>query len=761
MTEVSYEDIVERSTQGIIITVQDPLRICFASGPMESITGYTPEELTAAGLEALTGLVHPDDQEMMRDRLNRLFMEDGPSRSEYRILHRDGRVRWVEACSTSTTVEGKPAVQTSFLDITHQKAMEAALKEKHLQLLQAQSIAGVGSWVFDFDTGKVTATGEAQRIYGVSGDQWSIPEIQTIPLPEYRPMMDRALRELMEDGIPYDLTFKIRQADSGAVRMIRALARYDEERNRVHGVIQDITEQKRAEEALRDSEEQFRRVIQESNDAIYILHENRFDLVNQRFCELTDITPGELAAPGFTFWDLVAPESRPLIEDRLRKRNRGEEVPALYEFGIRSLKGRTVHVEASVTEIDYRDGKAVMGILRDITEQKAMEEQLRQAQRMESLGRLSGGVAHDLNNLLSPILGYGEMLLDDPWSEEERKEFAGEIVGAAARARDLVGQLLAFSRKQTLEFRSVDLDTLLDDFEPLLRRTTREDVTLEFRRESSLPSIEADIRQLEQVVMNLCVNAQDAMPRGGRLTLRTGVVDLDEAYAEARAGVTPGHYVMLAISDTGQGMSPSTRERIFEPFFTTKKLGKGTGLGLATVYGIVKQHGGNIWVYSEPGKGTTFKCYFPVAGPPGPGPRPREEDEPEALEGDETVLVVEDDDMVRALATSILEKRGYRVLSASTGEAGVELLDRHQDPVDLLLTDIVLPGMNGRDLSEKASARFPGVRTLFMSGYTDEVISHHGVLQEGIAFIQKPFSVRDLASRIRQVLDQKRQAVES
>ena len=761
MTQVSYKDIVERSTQGIIITVQGPLRICFASGPMESITGYTPRELTEAGPEALTALVHPDDREVMRERLARLSLEEGPSRSEYRILHRDGRVRWVEACSTSTTVEGKPAIQTSFLDITHQKAMETELKKKHFQLLQAQSIAGVGSWVFDFETGTVSATREAQRIYGVSGDQWSIPEIQAIPLPEYRPMMDRALRELMEDGIPYDLTFKIRQADSGAIRMIRALARYDEEENRVHGVIQDITEQKRAEEALRNSEEQLRRVIQESNDAIYILYQDRFDLVNQRFRELTDINPEQLADPDFTFWDLVAPESRPLIEERQRKRSRGEEVPALYEFSIRSFKGRTVHVEASVTEIDYRAGKAVMGILRDITEQKAMEEQLRQVQRMESLGRLSGGVAHDLNNLLSPILGYGEMLLEGPWSEQERKESAREIVRAATRARDLVRQLLAFSRKQTLEFRSVDLNALLEDFEPLLRRTIRENLTMEIQREASLPPIEADVRQLEQVVMNLCVNAQDAMPLGGRLTLRTGTADLDEAYAEARPGVSPGRYVMLAITDNGQGMSPSTREKIFEPFFTTKDQGKGTGLGLATVYGIIKQHGGNIWVYSEPGEGTTFKCYFPVAETSVQTPGLTEEDRPDTLEGDETVLVVEDDDMVRTLATGILEKWGYRVLEAPTGEAGLELLQGHEGPLDLLLTDIVLPGMNGRDLSERVSARFPGVGTLFMSGYTDDVISHHGVLQEGIAFIQKPFSVRNLAAKVRRVLDQRRQAVES
>ena len=753
MTEVSYQDIVERSTQGIIISVPDPLRICFASRPMESITGYTPEELMARGPEALRALIHPDHRQAMGDRWLDLLLDEGPSRREYRILHKDGSVRWVEACSTSTTVEGQPAVQTSLTDITDQKAMEVELKNKHFQLLQAQSIAGVGSWVFDFDTNAVMATREAQRIYGVSGDRWSIPEIQAMPLPEYRPMMDRALRDLVEEGAPYDITFKMRQADTGSVRMIRALARYDEEKNQVQGVIQDITEQKRAEEALRDSEEQLRRVIQESNDAIYILYEDRFDLVNQRFCELTDITPQDLARPDFTFWDLVAPESRPLIEERQRKRNRGEDVPALYEFSIKSFKGRTVHVEASVTEIDYRDGKAVMGILRDITEQKVMEEQLRQAQRMESLGRLSGGVAHDLNNLLSPILGYGEMLMDGPWSEEELRESAGEIVRAATRARDLVRQLLAFSRKQTLAFRSVDLNALLRDFEALLRRTVREDVTMEIREESPLPPIKADVRQLEQVVMNLVVNAQDAMPGGGRLTLRTGVVDLDEAYAETRPGVSPGRYVMLAISDTGQGMPPATREKIFEPFFTTKEQGKGTGLGLATVYGIIKQHGGNIWVYSEPEEGTTFKCYFPVADAPAGAEEPEGDEEPEALDGDETVLVVEDDDMVRRLATGVLKKWGYRILEAPGGEEGMELLSQHQGPLDLLLTDIVLPGMNGRDLARAVSHRFPGIKTLFMSGYSDDVISHHGVLQEGIAFIQKPFSVRDLAARVRQLLD--------
>ena len=327
----------------------------------------------------------------------------------------------------------------------------------------------------------------------------------------------------------------------------------------------------------------------------------------------------------------------------------------------------------------------------------------------------------------------------------------GEILKAGFRARDLVRQLLAFSRKQTLEYRVVDMNEALTGFDKLLRRTIREDIKIEIIPSTDIRAVMADIGQIEQVIMNLAVNAQDAMPEGGRLTIETATVDLDEEYAATHPGVKPGAYVMLAISDTGCGMDDKTRGQVFEPFFSTK--GKlGTGLGLSTVYGIIKQHGGNVWIYSEPGMGTTIKVYLPVSGE-----AHVEEETSEKTAADpkgfETILLVEDDKLVRDLAHSILKRQGYTVLVAEDGPEALTVLEAHDDPVDLLLTDVVMPEMNGRDLFDKVAEKHPDTKVLYMSGYTDNVIAHRGVLDEGTAFIQKPFNVQALAAKVREVLD--------
>ncbi|MEJ2041178.1 MAG: ATP-binding protein, partial [Desulfosarcinaceae bacterium] len=411
----------------------------------------------------------------------------------------------------------------------------------------------------------------------------------------------------------------------------------------------------------------------------------------------------------------------------------------------------------------YRDDQGrltrMTGICTDITdrkheeaEKKYLQQQFHQTQKLESVGRLAGGVAHDLNNLLSPILGYSEMLIDEappggPWVAPLK-----EILKAGFRARDLVRQLLAFSRKQALDFTSVDLNALLKDFENLLRRTIREDIVIQMNLASALPSIKGDMGQLEQVVMNLAVNAQDAMPEGGRLTIETTSLFLDEAYAAEHRGSKPGPYVMLLVSDTGHGMDLRTRELIFEPFFTTKEVNAGTGLGLATVYGIIKQHGGNIWVYSEPEMGTTFRIYLPVSdevfGQEEPS-LPAVSD----LSGSETIFLVEDNEQVRDLALAILQHAGYTVLSASGGKEALERLSHYSGPLHLLLTDVIMPGINGRQLFSRAADLFPGLKVLYMSGYTAEVIAHHGIMDEGIDFIQKPFSVQALVAKVREVLD--------
>ncbi len=385
-------------------------------------------------------------------------------------------------------------------------------------------------------------------------------------------------------------------------------------------------------------------------------------------------------------------------------------------------------------------------------EEKArLEGQYRQAQKVEAIGRLAGGVAHDLNNLLVPILGYGEMLVDDFSPEDARRESARQIVNAGFRARNLVRQLLAFSRKQALEYRTLDLNKIIGGFEKLLRRTIREDIGIKIILSPDIRTIRADIGQIEQVIMNLAVNAQDAMPQGGKLILETAMAELDEEYAASRPGVQPGSYVMLAVSDTGCGMDEETCEQIFDPFYSTKGE-QGTGMGLATVYGIVKQHGGNIWVYSESGKGASFKVYLPVSEETHIEKKTLKK-AAEDTHGSETILLVEDNEKVRGFIYTILKRMGYTVLKAENGAEALPVLASHAGQVNLLLTDVVMPGMSGKALFAKAAEKHPDLKVLYMSGYTGNVIVHRGVLDEGIAFIQKPFPVKALAAKVREVLD--------
>ena len=405
-----------------------------------------------------------------------------------------------------------------------------------------------------------------------------------------------------------------------------------------------------------------------------------------------------------------------------------------------------------ISFVSLRSKQYMKGSKQAEDEKAKLEQQLKQNQRLESIGRLAGGVAHDLNNMLTPILGFGELLQKDFTGDEEQGEQLEEIVKAGRRARDLVGQLLVFGRKQALEFTNVDLNAVLKNFEKLLRSTIREDINIQLIPIESLPLIRGDIGRLEQVVMNLAVNAQDAMPDGGELTIETSVVNLDDSFSAQHDSVIPGPYVMLAVSDTGSGMDAEIREHIFEPFFTTKAKGKGTGLGLSTTYGIVKQHGGNIWVYSEPGKGTTFKIYLPVSGETQIEQKTAEKTYT-AIHGSETILLVEDDEIVRKLALTVLKQSGYTILVAENGAEALLTLKSHDGPVHLLLTDVVMPGMNGRELFNMIIEKYPNLRVLYMSGYTDSVIAHHGVPERGVAFIQKPFAINDLAAKIREVLD--------
>ena len=409
------------------------------------------------------------------------------------------------------------------------------------------------------------------------------------------------------------------------------------------------------------------------------------------------------------------------------------------------IRMRQVHNAAGEPE-------CIEGLAEDVTQRRSLEMQVRQAQRLEAVGRLAGGIAHDFNNVLTAITGFSGLLLEELPAEDPKRQDVLEIGAAAARAATLTRQLLAFSRKQVLQPVVLDLNTLVRTLDRMLQRLIGEDVKLEIALAPSLAAVRADPGQLEQVIMNLAVNARDAMPRGGRLTIETANVELDEAYARQHPGATPGPQVLLAVTDTGTGMDAETRSHIFEPFFTTKGPGQGTGLGLSTVYGIVQQSGGHIWVYSETGRGSTFKIYLPQAPEAVPAADVLTATGPVAG-GRETVLLAEDDPAVRDVASEILAQKGYRVLRAPDGQSALEMARSHDGEIPLLVTDIVMPGMTGPELATALVAERPGVRVLYMSGYTDDSVVRHGVLMEGTPYLQKPFSSDALARKVREILN--------
>ena len=536
--------------------------------------------------------------------------------------------------------------------------------------------------------------------------------------------------------------------------------------NQIAGAIanaQLFIERKRAEESLRKSEERYRTILE-------IIEEGYFEVdLAGNFTFVNDAECGNL---GYTREELIGRNNRQYTDETMARKlyqtfngvyRTGESVKVLdleviRKDGIKALN------EISASLIRDSEGKPVgfRGVSRDITERKraeeerlTLQEQLRQSQKMEAIGQLAGGVAHDFNNLLTVISGYSDLILAGSDQANDLHESIQEIKRSSEKTALLTRQLLAFSRKQVLQPKILKLNTLVTNIDKMLRRLIGENIDLATLLDQDLGEVKADPGQIEQVILNLAVNARDAIGSGGKITIETANAELDEEYAHSHVDVTPGRYIMLSVSDTGCGMSQEVRERIFEPFFTTKEKDKGTGLGLSTVYGIVKQSGGTIWVYSEPEKGTTFKIYLP---------RIEEEDEPigvkeafsKSAQGSETILVVEDEEVVRRVACIILQRNGYHILQAANGEEALRLAQgQNGKPIHLMVTDVVMPGMSGPELAKHFASQYPEIRVLFMSGYTNNAIIHHEILKHGMPYLQKPFTSEALAWKVREVLDKR------
>ena len=515
-------------------------------------------------------------------------------------------------------------------------------------------------------------------------------------------------------------------------------------------IARDITERKRADEALHKSEERFSRAFRNNPLAITISTEaeGRYLDVNDAFLDLLGYQRKDVigrTGVELRFW------SEPLDRMEMLRELRKEKRVARHHTRYKTAKGEIREAEVWMESIELDGQPCLLGITRDVTEMQQLEAQFRQAQKMEAVGRLAGGVAHDFNNILGIIMGYSDIALGEITADSPASRYVAEAKKAAKRGALLTQQLLAFSRKQVVFPKILDLNEVVQNAIKMFLRLVGEDIAVEFRPGVPLGGIKADPGQIEQVLMNLVVNARDAMPTGGKIIIETGHAEMDEDYVSRHAGARAGLHVVLVVSDTGCGMDETTRSKIFEPFFTTKEVGKGTGLGLSTVYGIVKQSEGYVAVYSEPGKGTTFKIYFPIVGEKGKALAVDLEDAA-TPRGSETILVVEDEKKLRDVTVTLLQQGGYRVLEAKDAKDALEVMANSEQGIDLLLTDVVMPEKSGAELAREARERHPKLRCLFMSGYTGDLVTRQGVVIEETSFLEKPFTKRALLMKVYLVL---------
>ncbi|MEW6659192.1 MAG: PAS domain S-box protein [Thermodesulfobacteriota bacterium] len=727
----------------------------FFDNKIEALTGYRKEEFDSRRLKWDEVILADDLAEVKRKSREDIKAGIRTYEREYRLRKKGGGIAWVQAMGQIfyDGARNFDYISGVFFDISARKQAEDTLVKYEFIANTATDCMTLIDRNYTYEAANAAycqAHGKTrEEVVGTSvTNVWGTDTFEKI----IKGYLDRCFTG---QTVEFEGWFDFGKRGLGCYH-VSYNPYYDRDGKVAYAAVvsHDITKRKRAEEALRQGEVKYRQLVDQIPAVVYKGYTDwSLDCFDRKIEVITGYAKEEFDARRKTWLDLIFPEDVEQAKKLFREALRGDG-SYVTEHRIRKKSGEVRWIQARNRLILDAAGKVdyISGVFFDITERKELADQLIKAQRMEAVGILAGGLAHDFNNLLTAIMGYGEIMMMDLRKEDPFSAYINEIAKAASRGASLTNQLLAFSRKQILQPQLINLNEVVVDMDKMLRRLIGEDIDLVTVIDQKLGAVKADPGQIEQIIMNLAVNARDAMPNGGSLTLETANVDLDQAYARSHVGVDPGPYVMLGISDAGVGMDAETMSHIFEPFFTTKESGKGTGLGLATVYGIVQQSGGNIWVYSEPGKGTTFKIYLPRVEEAVLELKPKAAP-PAALGGEETILVVEDDTALRDLISTALRKYGFTVLEAAHGGEALLICEREEGPIHLLVTDVVMPQISGSALAERLSSLHPEMKVLYMSGYTENAIVHHGVLDANVNFIAKPFRLVGLLQKVREVLD--------
>ncbi|MBZ4642898.1 MAG: sensor hybrid histidine kinase [Deferribacteraceae bacterium] len=741
--ESIFRTLADFTSAGIFIFSGE--RFLYVNRSMLKVFGYSEYEFYNE--LKFWEVIHPDFREIVKQRgIDRQKGKNVPSSYDVKAITKEGRVFWASFSGKQIVFDGKPAVLGTAYDITYRVEAEQKLNEAIDRLNKAELYTKSGHWQLDLNTNTIIGSAGAKKIYGLYGEKFEYEIVKSVPLSQYRKDLDDALKNLIYHNIPYDITFKIRSNDSGLIKDIHSIAYFDKEKNIVFGIIKDITENLKDRQALIESEERFRALTNNAAAAIFVYEGSEFVYVNKGFENITGYSQDEII--GKNFWSIVHPDYQERIKQRGLARQRGEPVENRYEFKILTKDGKERWLDFTSGKITWNGKPAALGTAVDITEKKIIEDRLNHAQKLESIGRLAGGVAHEYNNMMTIILNYIEFSLMQLDKNSRLFDYISKMKNAALHTSEITKQLLSFARKQPVNIVAVDLKEFFNHQLKMMKVLLGEGVELKLDYAEDVKNIKIDMSQLNQIVTNLLVNSKDAMNGRGQIEIKLRNVYVENEDYSKYPGLKKGGYVLLEFSDSGCGIKKEHLGKIFEPFFTTKDVGKGTGLGLATVYGIVKQNNGNIYVESAEGVGTTFKIFFPPYEEISGDKYPSYGVSFKKGEG-QCILLVEDEESLLTAEKTLLELLNYKVYAANNPLNALDILKENSD-INLLITDIVMPDLNGKELSILAKEIKPDIKVIFMSGYNEIMLDDMKASVEDfkIDFVQKPFRIEELAEKI-------------